>query len=289
MQLRDVTVDEIILDPRLNLRDKLDQDTVERYMEAFDRLPPVTIFEIDGQWLIADGVHRHAAAVTLGKPTLKAEIREGSFEEALDFVASANLHHGLPLTRAERRRAIEIKLRLHHERSDRHLAEELYVGRELVAKIRKQLSEGGQIPSGGIRIGADGKKYPAMPKDAGERRPRTAEEAGADRPRAAKGSEWDVDDPNTPAKGSARRGSTAPWEEAAPDAKALAQAPPITPAAPTIDEMLELMTNNVIEVVNWTNTPGFVDSYKIASANARGLFQSACIKLAARSDQLRRA
>src|SRR5262249_349096 len=161
---------------------KLDQDTVERYIDAFDRLPPVTVFEIDDQWLIADGIHRHAAAVTVGKRTIKAEIRQGSFEEALDFVASANLHHGLPLTRAARRRAIDVKLGLHHERSDRHLAEELYVGRELVSKLRKQLIEGGQIPSGGIRIGSDGKKYPAMPKDAGERRPRTNVEGGAEPP-----------------------------------------------------------------------------------------------------------
>ncbi len=286
MNITDVPVDDLILDPRLNLRDKLDQDTVERYMEAFDRLPPVTIFEIDDQWLIADGVHRHAAAVTLGKRNIKAEIRKGSFEDALDFVASANLHHGLPLTRAERRRAIEIKLRLHHEHSDRHLAEELYVGRELVAKIRKQLTEAGQIPSGGIRIGSDGKKYPAMPKDAGERRPRTNAEAGADAPRKGKASEWEIDEP-APGKGTRGR-TAAPWEETAPDAKTAALAPPITPAAPTIDEMLELMTKNIMEVVTWTNAPGFMDSYKIASANARGLFQSSCIKLAARADQLRK-
>ena len=290
MKIRDLLLDNLVLDPRMNLRDRLDQDTVERYMEAWDRLPPVTVYEVDGEMMLADGIHRHAAAVTLGKAKIKAEVIEGTLEEALDFVSGANLHHGLPLTRSERRRAIELKLRLHHERSDRHLAEELYVGRELVAKIRKQLIESSQIPMGGVRVGSDGKKYPALPKDPNERRPRTNLEGGAEPelPVKAKGGDapWD-EAPVNPGRGRGKE-SVAPWKEESPDARALANAPPITPAAPTFDEMLQVMARQVIEVVNWTNAEGFLDSYKVASANTRGLFQSAVIKLAARADQLRK-
>ena len=83
----------------------------------------------------------------LGKRTIPAEIRVGTFTDALDFVSGVNLFHGLPLTRAERRRAVEIKLKLHHDWSDRRTAEELAVSRELVAKIRRQLIEGNQIPN----------------------------------------------------------------------------------------------------------------------------------------------
>ena len=72
------------------------------------------------------------------------------------------------------------------------------------------------------------------------------------------------------------------------DAKALAEAPPIQPSAPTIDEMLGLMTKQIMDVLNWTQAEGFVDAYRAASANARGLFQTAAIKLAARADQLRK-
>ncbi|GIW89035.1 MAG: hypothetical protein KatS3mg108_3359 [Isosphaeraceae bacterium] len=294
MKFRDLPVDDLVLDPRLNLRDRLDQDTVERYMDSWDRLPPVTVYEVEGRWLLADGIHRHAAAVTLGKRTIRAEVIKGTFEEALDFVAGANLHHGLPLTRAERRRAIEIKLRLHHEWSDRHLAEELGVGRELVAKVRRQLVEASQIPHGAVRVGSDGKKYPALPKDPNERRPRTNVEGGADpdAPRGKRGSGKDApwDDTTAPIApaGKRPRSQPAPWDAEAPDARALAEAPPIRPSAPTIDEMLTLMANRVVELVNWTNAEGFVESYKSASANARGLFQSAVIKLAARADQLRK-
>jgi ParB-like chromosome segregation protein Spo0J len=287
MKIRELRIDDLVLDPRMNLRDRLDQDTVERYMEAWDRLPPVTVYEVEGELLLADGIHRHAAAVTLGKTKIKAEVIPGSMEEALDFVAGANLHHGLPLSRSERRRAIELKLRLHHERSDRHLAEELCVGRELVAKIRKQLVETGEIPLGDIRVGSDGKKYPAIGKEPGERRPRTDVEAGGEpgRPMRPKGGDTGWDEP-APGRG---RHDVAPWETETPDARALANAPPIVPAAPTIDEMLQVMARQIHEMVNWTNADGFLDGYKVASANARGLFQTAVFKLATRADQLRKA
>src|SRR5437588_9676651 len=115
MDIRDVRVEELVLDPNLNLRDRLDEETVERYIEAWERMPPVTVFEVDGRWLLADGFHRHAAAVMAGCTTLPAEVRPGTFAEALDFVAGVNSFHGLPLSRAERRRAVEVKLRLHHD------------------------------------------------------------------------------------------------------------------------------------------------------------------------------
>jgi hypothetical protein len=63
---------------------------------------------------------------------------------------------------------------------------------------------------------------------------------------------------------------------------------PVPSAAPSIDEMLPLMAKQVMEVINWTQTEGFTEAYRSAGANARGLFQAAVIKLAARADQLRK-
>ncbi len=291
MQIQDIDLDELVLDPALNLRDKLDEDTVTRYMDAWNRMPPVTIWDVDGRLLLADGFHRHAAAVTLGKKSIQAEVLTGTFADAMDYVAGANLFHGLPLTRAERRRAIEIKLRLHHERSDRHLAEEMSVGRELVAKIRRQLVENKQIPAGTTRLGADGKTYPSLPKDPNEHLPkgRVNQPDPAAEPRGRKGHDagWDdTTDPMPPVE-KARYSEAAPWEDGA-DAKAIAQAPPVAVAAPTIEEMLGLMTRQIMELVSWTNADGFHDSYRTATANGRGLFQTSVIKLAARADQLRK-
>ncbi len=291
MEIRDVPLDELVLDPALNLRDRLDQDTVDRYMDSYDRLPPVTVYLIDDRWLLADGIHRHAAAVTLGRHSIPAEIRHGTFEEALDYVAGANLFHGLPLSRTERRRAIEVKLRIHHERSDRHLAEEMGVGRELVAKLRRTLIEGGQIPNSTTRLGADGKTYPALPKDPNERRPRTNLDGGQQPERAGTGTAtapWDdTTDAMPPISQGKPKGDIPPWEADTPDARAIAREPVLS-SAPTVDELLALMTRQIKEVVDWTYGEGFVESYRSASANSRGLFQAAAIKLAARTGELRK-
>jgi hypothetical protein len=186
MDIRELPIDELVLDPSLNLRDRLDDFTVERYADAWQRMPPITVFEIEGQWLLADGFHRHAAAVMLAKRSIPAEVREGTMADALDFVASVNLFHGLPLTRSERRRAVEVKLRIHPDWSDRRLAEELAIGRELIGKIRKMLVDSGQISAAVSRVGADGKTYTSagLPRDPNERLPTTpATEAPASRTR----------------------------------------------------------------------------------------------------------
>ena len=148
----------------------------------------------------------------LGKRTIRAEIIDGTFTDALDFVSSVNLFHGLPLTRSERRRAVEVKLKLHHDWSDRRMAEELAVSRELVAKIRRQLIEAHKIPNLPGRVGADGKLYTSagLPKDAGEQLPK---------------------EPQAPDDESTERGkrgmgtATAPRVEAKGEAPALGQAP----------------------------------------------------------------
>jgi len=295
MNLRDVPVDDLVLDPNLNLRDRLDDFTVERYVEAWDRLPPVTVFAVEGRWLLADGFHRHAAAVKLGRRMIPAEVREGTFSDALDFVAGVNLFHGLPLTRNERRRAVEVKLRLHHDWSDRRLSEELGASRELVAKTRKMLIDGGQLPASTTRVGADGKTYPSagLPKDPNEHLPRGRAIAQQDDPRDRGGREADPapwDDAASPRPTYEKSGHadlpSAPWDDAS--ARAIALAPPIEPAAPTIDEMLTLMTNQIMDVINWTKAEGFHEAYKTAGANARGLFDTAVIRLAARAGQLRK-
>jgi hypothetical protein len=296
MDIRKLPLDELVLDPNLNLRDRLDDFTVERYAEAWDRLPPITVFEVEGRWLLADGFHRHAASVLIGKAKIPAEVRVGTFADALDFVSSVNLFHGLPLTRAERRRAVEIKMRLHHDWSDRRMAEELAVSRELVAKTRRMLVEAGQIPNNPGRIGADGKTYSSagLPKDPNERLPGGKPIAQQDDPRDRGDREADPapwDDATDPLPRVARTDApedapTPPWQSA--DHKAVALAEPVAPAAPTIEEMLALMAKQVMEVATWTQAEGFPEAYRTASGNSRGLFQAAVIKLAARADQLRK-
>src|SRR5262245_65948880 len=95
LDIRELSVDDLVLDPNLNLRDRLDDFTVERYAEAWDRLPPITVFEVEGRWLLADGFNRHAAAVLLGKAKIPAEVRVGTLADGLVFVSDCNLLYEL--------------------------------------------------------------------------------------------------------------------------------------------------------------------------------------------------
>jgi len=292
MKIREIPLDDLVLDPNLNLRDRLDDFTVERYADSWDRLPPITVYDVDDRLLVADGFHRHAAAVMLGKRTIRAEIIAGTFTDALDFVASVNLFHGLPLTRAERRRAVEVKLKLHHDWSDRRMAEELAVSRELVAKVRRHLIESRQIPNLPGRVGADGKLYTSagIPREAP---PKDQDEETTERGRRGMGTAtapWVEPKGEAPAVGKAptRAADRGGPIEGARDPRALAAALAADVGAATIDEMLDLMAKQIMQIISWTQVEGFLDAYKTASPNARGLFHTAALKLAARADQLRR-
>ena len=295
MEIRDVPVDDLVLDPNLNLRDRLDDFAVERYADAWERMPPVTVFEVEGRWLLTDGFHRHASALKLGRRMIPADVREGTMADALDFVSGVNAFHGLPWTRAERRRAVEVKLRLHPDWSDRRLAEDLGAGRDLVGRVRKALVEAGQLSGSTERIGSDGKVYPAtsLPRDPNEHLPRDNAALGQDDPRDRGRREADSigwDDANDPMPVGVGNGSAAypspPWDDH--DAKAVALAPPVATAAPSIDEMLNLMTNQINEVIAWTQAEGFAEAYRTAGPDARTLFQTSALKLAALADRLRK-
>jgi hypothetical protein len=288
VELRELKLDSLVLDPNLYLRDRLDDFTVERYADSWERLPPLSVYEVSGKLLLADGWHRHAAAVMLGKRTIKCEVLHGTFTDALDFVASVNLFHGLPLTRSERRRAVEVKLTLHYDWSDRRMAEELAVSRELVAKTRKHLIDSKKIPNIPGRVGADGKMYTSagIPREPTARAPKA--KAGAPEPeRPREKGAREVEPPwEEPAKG---KGKPVGAGVEIPDAKKIALSEPVPPVAPTIEEMLALMAKQIMEVITWTQAEGFTEAYRTASGNARGLFQTAVFKLAARADQLRKA
>ena len=47
MKIREIPLDDLVLDPNLNLRDRLDDFTVERYADSWDRLPPITVYNVD--------------------------------------------------------------------------------------------------------------------------------------------------------------------------------------------------------------------------------------------------
>jgi hypothetical protein len=112
-----VRTDDLSRHPESQVRAGADQDLVAEYATAMlegAEFPPVVIYEDDDGRYLADGHHRvDAAALTaLRDPSRKAEVfaevRPGSFADALRHAMRANRLHGMRMVEADYERAIEM-------------------------------------------------------------------------------------------------------------------------------------------------------------------------------------
>lgn len=80
-----VPIGDLMQEPIRASRAYLRRDRVAYYLEHLNQAPPVTVFDIDGRLLLADGYHRVEAARRLGRDTVKADVQRGSRRDALRF------------------------------------------------------------------------------------------------------------------------------------------------------------------------------------------------------------
>ena len=167
----------------LQTRAVLDMETVREYAEAEAErgavFPPVTLFFDGSKYWLGDGFHRVAMARQQGKKRVAAEVREGTRDDAVWFACGANKEHGLPRTNADKRRALEIALKMHPEMSNEAIAQHVGVSRVFVINFRKTLSAQvvNRLPPE-PRVGVDGKTYPVRLQPPPVRRSVPPERAG---------------------------------------------------------------------------------------------------------------
>lgn len=105
-----VAIDDLVAVPEFQIRRRTDPSTVARYaglLRAGVILPPVKAGRIEGALVLIDGFHRVEAHRRAGVSAIMAEIIPVSEREARWLAAEANMAHGLPLTRSERREAFK--------------------------------------------------------------------------------------------------------------------------------------------------------------------------------------
>ncbi len=107
---------------------------------------------------VIDGMHRLRAARLRGQETVDIRFYDGSADDVLVVAVQANCEHGLPLTLADRRAAVERLIRRQSHRSDRALARIAGLSARTVAQIRRQLAD--DESSDGVRLGRDGRLRP---------------------------------------------------------------------------------------------------------------------------------
>lgn len=142
---RQVMLDEIDLDRGIQVREDVRQEVVDEYTQLYiDRadLPPIRLWKVRRVGLVlTDGHYRVRAARLAGLNLIPAEIRTGTWQDALLDACGANATHGQPRTSADKRKAVLRALRDPDiaQRSDRDIAKACVVSHPMVAKYRKEL------------------------------------------------------------------------------------------------------------------------------------------------------
>lgn len=142
----------------------LDEKAVADYAEAIradQEFPPIDVFD-DGETLwVGDGFHRIAAHRKAGRDTIEAIVHKGDRWAAIQCQCSKNATHGVRLTNADKRRAVELHLRDPDKAkfSDRVLAECIGVSGPTVASVRAEVQKFCTSAAPEERVGADGKTY----------------------------------------------------------------------------------------------------------------------------------
>ena len=161
-----VFIDDIDLAGSPMVRDEIRMDVVEDYVhlykESKNKLPPVVLFTPDNkQVFVADGMHRLRALTLLKQKVCIADLRKGTYEDALKFALTANEKHGLRRSPADKRCCVKQCLRQWPQLSDRAAAATCSVSSDLIVSVREELEHKGEIKPQPMREGLDGKQYPA--------------------------------------------------------------------------------------------------------------------------------
>ena len=163
-----VSVKEVIADPRLQMRAKVDDDhIIAEYADNVFDLPPGKIVKGPGGelWMV-DGFKRLRAHIKAGCLDMRFEIANGSWIDALTAAAGANSTHGQRRSQADKKRAVLALLSEPSwpDRSDRYIANICRVSHPFVAQVRDEWEESQNEPAQKTRASADGRRRPATTK-----------------------------------------------------------------------------------------------------------------------------
>ena len=141
-------IEKIRADRRAQPRVEVDQFLVDEYADAMlrgERFPPVVVFFDDDVFWLADGFHRHLAAIQAKVAMIEADVHEGGLRDAILHSVGANAGHGLRRTNADKRRAVTTLFQdlVWREWSDGRIASQCAVSDRFVAKVRGELSPNG--------------------------------------------------------------------------------------------------------------------------------------------------
>jgi outer membrane murein-binding lipoprotein Lpp len=137
---------EITLDPELQSRATLDQETINDYSEKIRegaKFPALKIYRVGSCHYLVDGWHRYFAYKKAGIVDVEVEVVDGTKRDALLLSTGVNKDHGLPPNRADKRRSV-MKLLDDVEWclwSNRQISEQTGVHHSTITSIREAIGK----------------------------------------------------------------------------------------------------------------------------------------------------
>lgn len=158
IEIKDVPIAKIVAKYDFNMREEIDKELVEQYKENLGIIideNPIKIYDTPSGLILYDGFHRLAAARQLNWTEIKAIVKKGSFQDAYAEACLANLKHGKPLSREERKKAIREYLKLKVKLSNVLISADIGVNEITIRRYRRELEADGEIEPQEKRLGAD--------------------------------------------------------------------------------------------------------------------------------------
>lgn len=133
-----VALDQITIDSGLQCRVTMSRETIDRYRECLDDLPPVVLVSDGFTYWLAEGFHRFVAHQEEGRKDILAKVVKGTKLLAQEIAIEANGTHGLPRTREDRAKAIQLALQhpKYEKLTDHAIAKLLKVSPKTVTAYR---------------------------------------------------------------------------------------------------------------------------------------------------------
>lgn len=147
-----IDIDSLWIDKRLQVRCELNEEHIETDLrpkiQNGDRLDPIKVGRFKDNLYVVAGFHRVEANKREGNTRIEAEILTvGTWRELLALALPTNEEHGLPLTKADRRRKVEMTVeewRTEIEQgqlSDQQIARMCKVSPSIVNEVRRATVE----------------------------------------------------------------------------------------------------------------------------------------------------
>ena len=157
-ETKEVLIKEINSSTDFTMREGLDKELVVHYKENLGIIideNPIKLYDTPSGLILIDGFHRLAAARQLNWTKIKAIVKKGSVQDAYAAACLANLKHGKPLSREERKKAIKKYIKLKVKFSNVLIARDIGVDEITIRRARSELEAAGEIEPQEKRLGAD--------------------------------------------------------------------------------------------------------------------------------------